>query len=243
MTRSPVFRVLWRRRALVALGAVLTLALTLKLITGAAGSGAIATTNVLVDTPRHQLIDRTSAGVETLGWRTAVLAELLGTEASKRRIARAVPVPTRMLSVVAPELNLPTIPASLPAAASKAAASAPGLYVLTTRTDNVLPLIEIRAEAPDRERATRLAEAAVSQLESGAVLGARPETPRFVVTRVAPVAARTASGDPQILRALALGGTLFCLWCTAIIVLPAGLDWWRRSGPKRPAGPPGAQRL
>jgi hypothetical protein len=236
MTPNPVLRVLWRRRALVVLGALLALALTLKMITGASGPAAYATTNVLVDTPRHQLVDRTSAGVETLGWRTTVLAELLGTEAAKRRIARAVPIATRALSIVAPELNLPTIPASLPEAASKAAASAQGLYVLTTRTDNVLPLIDIRADAPDRESATRLAEAAVSQLETGSVLGPRPNAPRFVVTRIAPIAARTASGDAQILRAVALGGTVFCLWCAAIIIVPAGLDWWRRSAPGRPTG-------
>lgn len=237
MTVAPnaVFRALWRRRAVVALGALLTMALMVKLIAGTSGASAVATTHVLVDTPRHQLVDRTSAGVETLGWRAAVLAELLGTESAKRRIARSVPIPTRTLSVVAPELNLPTIPASLPQAASEAAASSLAPYVLTTSTDNVLPLIEIRAEAPDRERAARLAEGAVTQLENGGVLGPRPDSPRFVVTRVAPVSARTASGDPDVMRAVALGGILFCFWCAAIVIVPGGLEWWRRAGRRRPA--------
>jgi hypothetical protein len=235
MPPSPVFRALWRRRALVGLGAVLTLALTVKAISGAGGAGAVATTSVLVDTPRQQLVDRSSAGVATLGWRAALLAELLGTEPAKRRIARDVPIATRMLSVVAPELNLPTIPASLPDAASKAAASSLAPYVLTTRTNGVLPLIEIRAEAPNIEQASRLADAAVSELEAGAVLGPRPDSPRFGVDRVAGVSARAAPADPQVMRALALGGFFFCLWCAMIIVVPAALEWWRRSGAERPA--------
>jgi hypothetical protein len=235
MVPNPVFRALWRRRALVVLGAVLALALTFKAISGTDGPGAIATTSVMVDTPRHQLVDRSSAGVETLGWRASVLAELLGTEPAKRRIAGDVPISTGMLSVVAPELNLPPIPASLPDAASKVAASSLAPYVVTTRTDGVLPLIEIRAEAPDADQAARLAGAAVSELEAGAVLGPRPDSPRFGVDRVAEISARAAPGDPQVIRALAFGGTLFCLWCAAIIVLPHALDWWRRSGAEHPA--------
>jgi hypothetical protein len=235
MPPNPVFQTLWRRKALVGLGALLALALTLKLITGAVGPGAVATTKVLADTPGHQLVDRTSAGIESLGWRAAVLSELLGTESVKRRIAREVPVPTRMLSVVAPELNLPTVNASLPELASKVAASSVAPYVLTTTTDGVLPLIKIRAKAPDVDQARRLAGAAVSELETGAVLGPRPDSPRFVVDRVAPISARPAHGDPQVMRALGLGATLFCLWCAAIILVPAGLDWWRGPAAERPA--------
>ena len=235
MAPNPLLRTLWRRRALIGLGALLALALTLKLITSTGDGGAIATTEVLIDTPQHQLVDRTSAGVETLGWRAAVLAEMLGTESAKRRIARGVPVPSRMLTVVASELNVPTIDASLPGVASEAAASAVTPYVLTTRTDTVLSLIEIRAEAPDRERAARLARAAVSQLESGGVLGPQPHSRRFVVTPVAPISARAAPADPQVLRTFGLGGTVFCLWCAAIFLVPAGLDWWRRLGAERPA--------
>jgi hypothetical protein len=243
MAPNPVLRLLWRRRALAGLGALLALALALKLITGAAGTGAVATTKVLVDTPRQQLIDRTSAGVETLGWRAAVLAELLGTDSAKERIARSVLIPAEMLSVVAPELNLPTIPASLPEAASKAAASSLQPYVLTTRANGVLPLIKIRARAPELDQATRLAEAAVTELESGAVPGARPDSPRFIVTRVAPIDSRAATGDPEILRALALGVTVFCLWCAAIVVASAGVRWWRRSGAQGNAKPSEARGL
>jgi hypothetical protein len=242
MTPNPVVRVLWRRRVLVLLGSQLALALTLKLIAGAAPPGGIATTKVLVDTPRQQLVDRTTAGVETLGWRTAVLADLLGTDSAKQQIARYAQIPEEMLSVVDPELNLPTIPASLPEAASKAAAESPTPYVLTTRANGVLPLIRIRARAPDRDQATRLAEAAVSQLESGAVLGPRPDSPRFVVTHVAQIDSRAATSDPEILRALALGGTVFCLWCAAIIIVSAGLDWWRGAdarGRAKPSEAPG----
>ena len=231
VTPNPVCAGLWRRRGVLGLGALLALALTVKVISGADGGGAIATTTALVDTPQHQLVDRAAGGVETLGWRAAVLAELLGTESAKRRIARAVPVPARMLSVVAPELNLPTIEASLPQVASEAASSSLAPYVLTTSTDGVLPLIKIQSQAPDGDRAIRLAGAAVSELEAGAVPLPRPDSPRFMVTRVAPITARAAPGDPQVLPALAVGGTMFCLWCAAAILVPGCLDWWRRSGP------------
>jgi len=233
MTPNPVFSGLWRRKVLLGLGALLALALTLRLIGGAAGEGAIASTSVLVDTPKHQFIDQGSAGVEALSWRAAVLAELLGTESSKRRIARAVPIPARMLSIVDPELNLPAIEASLPQVASEAAASSHGPYVLTARADGVLPLIEIRAEAPDSDQATRLADGAVSELEAGAVLGPRSDSPRFEVTPVGSISARETSSDPQVLRALTLGGILFCLWCAAIIMAPACVKWWRRPGAER----------
>jgi hypothetical protein len=235
MTPNPVFRTLWRRKRLLGLGALLALAMTLKLITGAGGPGAVATTNVLVDTPGHQLVDSSSAGVESLGWRAVVLSELLGTEPAKERIADEAQIPARGLSVVAPELDLPTIDASLPAAASKAAASSLAPYVLTTSADGITPLIEIRAEAPDVDHATRLAAAAVSELETGSALGTQPQSPRFVTDRVASIKARAVSGDPEFMRALAFGATLFCLWCVGIIVVPAGLGWWRRVSAERPA--------
>jgi hypothetical protein len=229
-TPNPVLRILWRRRALVALGALLALALTVKASGGAGGPGTIATTNVLLDTPRKQLVDEASAGVETLGWRATVLAELVGTESAKGEIAAAVPVSPQLLTVVAPELNLPTIPASLPKAASEAAAEARGDYVLTTRTDGLLPLIKIRAQAPDGEQAARLAGAAVSYIETGSDLGPRPDPPRFEVTRVGPIKTRPMADDPELARAVAVGAIFFCLWCMAVFGFDAGLEWWRRSG-------------
>jgi hypothetical protein len=231
---NPVIRILWRRRAVVVLGVLLAQALTIKAIGGAGGDGTLATTNVLLDTPRHQLVDRASAGVETLGWRAAVLAELVGTESAKARIAQAIAIPPEELTVVAPELNLPTIPASLPKAATEAAAEAPGDYVLTTRTDGVLPLIKIRAQAPDSEQATRLAGAAVADLEAGGFLGPRSESPRFEVSRVGPIKDRAIPADPELARAFAVSAIFFCFWCTAIFLFEAGLEWWRRSGAKRP---------
>jgi hypothetical protein len=227
---NPVFRTLWRRRALVALGALLAVALTIKAIGGAAGGGTIATTDVLLDTPRHQLLDKASGGVATLGWRATVLAELVGTESAKRQIAPAVPVAPEMLSVVAPELNLPTVLASLPKAASEAAASARGDYVLTTRTDAVLPLIKIRAQAPDRGQATRLAGAAVSYIEARVALDGRPESPRFEVARVGPIQTRAMPVDPKLARAFAVSVIFFCFWCSGIFVFDAGLEWWRKAG-------------
>jgi hypothetical protein len=232
---NPVLQILWRRRVPVALGALLALALAIKAIGGAGGDGTMATTNVLLDTPRHQLVDRSAGGVETLGWRAAVLAELVGTESAKRQIADAVPIPPQMLTVVAPELNLPAVPASLPKAASEAAATARGDYVLITRTDGILPLIKIRAQAPDDEEAIRLASAAVSQIEAGDFLGPLPESQRFEVTRVGGIKARTIPADPEVARAFAVSVLFFCFWCTAIFVFEAGLQWWRRTGTKRPA--------
>jgi hypothetical protein len=164
-----------------------------------------------------------------------VLAELIGTESAKRRIAQAVPIPPQTLTVVAPELNLPTIPASLPKAASEEAATARGDYVLSTRTDGVVPLIKIRAQAPDSEEATRLAGAAVSHIEAGGYLGPRPDEPRFEVTRVGDIKTRAIPADPELARAFAVSAIFFCFWCTAIFMCEAGLEWWRKSGAKRPA--------
>jgi hypothetical protein len=229
-----VFRILWRRRALVALGAALALGLMLKMMGGGEGNAAIASTNVLLDTPRHQLVDRASSGVAALGWRASFLAELVGAESAKREIARAVQIPPEALTVVAPELNVPSVPASLPKAASEGAVAAHGDYVLITRTDGVLPLIKIRAQAPDREEARLLASAALSLIKAGRFLGPSPDSPRFEVARAGAIKSRAAPAESELARALALSVIFFCFWCAAIFTFEAGLAWWRTSAGKHP---------
>ena len=235
MGLHATLRTFRRHWILLGTGVLLALALFIKVGMGGGPARGLATTQVLLDTPDQQLVDRASAGVETLGWRAAVLSQMMGSQPAERRIAGGVPVPPDQLAVVAPELNLPSVPASLPFAAAAAAAATPEPYVLTIRSDGILPLVDIRAQAPDRSQAARLAEAAVREFESGGGLGPAPESPRFDVTQIAQVRTRSIGGDPALLRASVAGGAVLCIWGLGILLIPAVLDWLRRPGPGRVA--------
>ena len=161
-------RVLWRRRILVGVGAILAVAVGFAVGGSPVPPSGLAKADVIVDTPQSALAAAAPRGFDTFYWRATLLAMLLGTDPARQQIARVTGVPEDQIAVTDLELTAPTVPAALPVAAVQAATTTAEPYVLTVSTNDVLPVVSIQAAAPDRAGAARLAAAAVSALQTGA---------------------------------------------------------------------------
>jgi hypothetical protein len=215
-----VLRLLWHRRLLVLLGAILAAGAAYALGPSPTPSRGFASTRVLLDTSRSQLVADAPEGADTLWWRATLAAQMLGTEDNRRNIAAAAGIPPASLDVTDLELTFPTIPASLPGAAVKGAYSSNRPFALNLHTDDIVPIIEITANAPDRASAVRLTEAAVTTLEAytsaaptAEVLGLEVES----VTSIDSVAIPSGQGRKKM---AAVGVVVFGMWIAALTLLP-----------------------
>ena len=212
-------RALWRRRILVSLGAVLAFAVAVKVGAGVSDGRALAKVGVLLDTPQSQLTNVDPPRVESLTWRANVLSLLLATEPARRQLAREAGIPAQQLAVVDSDLATPIVPASLPATA---AAANPGeVYLLSVHSDAMIPLISLDAQAPDREAAARLAEAAAHVLKISAAPADLPEARSFIAEPIGPITTRSVAAGHRTLRMLGVAIVLFGLWCVGIVLVSA----------------------
>jgi hypothetical protein len=232
-------RVLWRRRLLIAVGAVVAIAFGLAIGGAKPASTGFAHTRALVDTPKSQLTDNAPLGADSLTWRASLLAHLMATEANKQRLAQRVGIRRQELAVVDPALAIPEIASSLPKAASQLAGVTAVPYVLTVHMDDdTMPVISIEAVAPDRSRAARLAAAAMEILkedvpppqppelateeetESDAFRSDITRLQEFVVNDVGPIQSKTVVTGALPVKALGAAVFVFALWTAAIVLLP-----------------------
>jgi hypothetical protein len=214
----PIAAALWRQRLLVALGLALALAVALSL--GAATtSRGVAQSRLVLDTPTSQLIAPDPPGADTLPWRASLMAHLLRSDDLRRQIAAKAGVPPWQLAVIDPALREPEVAASLPTGAAEAAAVTGAPYAVTVEiTDEVLPIITILAEAPDRRRAVSLDRAAAEVLTS---LAPPPDAPRaiqgFVVEDVGPARSKTLETVSYV-KPVGAAVVVFGLWCIGLLL-------------------------
>jgi hypothetical protein len=226
---------MWRRRLLLALGLIGSLAIlvglggTKRVVTNT----ATATTTVTLDTPKSELVAASPAGADTLAWRASLMIHLLATQSSTRELAHRLGVPSDQVGVVDPALALPLIRTDTAEAATKVGANVLTPYVLTAFLPNdSVPVIRLSAAGPHRAGAERLAQAAVALLQSEAPSDSRPFISQvktdagdlrlqpFVVDQIAPVKVRLIASSSLPLKAI--GGALFFLlaWFFAVLLLP-----------------------
>lgn len=230
-----VLRLLWRRRVAVACGIALAIAGALAVGTDPVPPSATAETRVTVDTPHSQLVTSAPAGADSLPWRATLLAIMLGDNHARTRIAREAGVPPDRLDVVDPELGEPAVPASLPHTAAQVAADVHEPYRITVHTDDVLPVVAVATEAPDRATAVRLARAAVDALGAHAPQHDTKVLQGLRVERVSPIQAKTVPGGGGRMRLLLVAVVLLVLWCAVLAVLPALRRGLRGLRPRRTA--------
>ena len=158
-------RALWRRRILVAIGLLATLALAGKALTKPRPpASAMAWTRVIIDTPKSQLVTPAPDGMDTLIWRAHLLADLMTSQESTDAIARAAGFDPKDVRVQEPLLYTSTVPTPLPVAAQKSASSVREPYEVTLQYAWNLPVIEISTGAPDKAAAVKLAKAVTETL-------------------------------------------------------------------------------
>ncbi len=250
MELLPIVRAIWRRRlALVAIPLALAVFVALGGTTPVSTPNAVAWTGVTLDTPQSQLVAVAPPGAITLVWRASLLTHLMTTSTATQALARRVGVGADQVSVVDPALATPLVSTAMAQAASTAASRDVAPYTLTVFVANdSLPVISIEAAAPDRQGAQRLADAAVTVLQSqastggtftsqiatgGKVFARQP----FVIDQVAPVRVKELPVTALPIKAIGvsfLGLLAWCGgWCAGVLLL----RWWQALQGRRAALP------
>jgi hypothetical protein len=227
-----ILRLLSRRPILLAIGAVAAIAIGIL----AAGRGETKTTGsasarLIVDTAKSQLTYQAPGAVDTLPWRTSLLAYLAGSRSLTDRIATEVGIRRSELAVLYPDLEVPEKPDSLPSRASEVAAVISEKYVLTVDYDELLPVISLGAEAPDRGAASRLVEAAIGALkDAGTPASVTPQIQGLAVDSIGPVRSKAVVHKLPPLLGVGIAIVLFGIWSAAVAFIPLLLSAWRDAG-------------
>lgn len=242
MELLSILRLLVRRRALVAAGVVVALAVGLAAVNlrsdGAPPSG-VAEAKMLVDTHRS-VTDDLQGGTELLASQAALLATLLADEPQQATIAGVAGIAPDRLEVLASQITGPQVPSTL-------ARSLQGLVDLprrpyAIRVYSALSIVTVEATAPSAAGAAKLARAATATLAAVAAAAAPSPARSLVVKALGPVRAvelRPSGGRGPLLGAGAALAIL-ALWCCAIVVASGLARAWRSASVVRSRGSSGA---
>lgn len=236
-----VLHFLSRHRLLTAVGVLLALA------TGAAAAGLPpfggastepkereALVRVLVDTPSSLQTSAAGKGAETIVERAALIGETAAREDVAAAIARGAGLRPADIAVFAEAALVPPVISPLPEhAAEIETVAAPKKYVVALRLEDSVPILDVKAIAPDARAAVRLADATVAALQATTrYVAARPIPGAGVVLTPlgeATLAHATDSGRPSRVVALGAAIILFSVWCAAIVITGGALGAWRRA--------------
>lgn len=219
-----ILRILWRRRAVVALGCVVAVAVGLT-VGRAAPDTAIASGGLMLDTPVSQLSHASPVGADSLTARAILLGNLLATRPMEAKIASAAGLPRDNVAVIAGSSRMPTIPTALARHATDAVAARPEKHVVVVQVEEPLPLVSIEALAPDRRSAVALAGAATRVAQEAAASDSR----RIVVESVGPAEVRVVSGSSGRTKALAASIVMIALWCGGVVFASVAMRRRRRA--------------
>jgi hypothetical protein len=229
-----ILRLVSRRRILVAIGAVAAIAVGILVAGGETKTSGAASARLMLDTAKSQLIHQAPSGSGTLTWRTVLLAYLAGSRPLMDRIVNGIGIRRNELVVVYPKLEVPERPAALPSRAAEVATVTSEKYILLVDFDELLPIISLEAEAPDRAAAARLVEAAVSTLkDTGTPVRVTPQIQALAVESMGPVRSKAIVHKPQPLLGVAIAVALFGVWSAGVVFIPLLLSAWRGAG-RRP---------
>jgi hypothetical protein len=221
-----VLRTLVRRWPLVVLGLALAVMAGVELGSTRSAGSTSASARVLIDTPDRPSIELGSRVADTLGLRAGLLGDLMATTAAQRSVAALSGISPRDLAVIGPAADPPPVQIPLAVAATEAAAAPQATHVLSVAASGKIPIIALRADAPDAATATRIVRAATLTLER--IVETR--STRGVGLRAEPLGAvvpQTTPGVPrQTLGALAATALSFA-WCAAIVAGSWAAGLWR----------------
>jgi hypothetical protein len=201
----------------------------------------VANAQVLVDTQRSQVVGASSAvtpeGGQVLGMlatQANLLADLMVEGPIKADIAHRAGLKPNKLVGVSSAVTVPSASTSGPSSVS--VPSGPNVYSLTTQilSDNAgsttLPIIEINAYAPDRDKAARLASAAVAGLQSFVSSKAAddriPNADRLSILSLGVSQATTQTNGPSPLMGFVVALGVFLLGCGSILWVLGLIRGW-----------------
>jgi hypothetical protein len=243
MELLPILSILWRRRWLVIVGLVGSLAVAYLLQSTPKLGPGTAAAQVMLDTPRSDLASSEEDDTTNLAPRAALVAHTVATDQVRDRLARAVGLPPERLAVIDASFRYPVAPTTLPQAASEAALSAPEPYLLQTRFDGITPIIWLEARAPDPADAARLVDAAVKDLSTTYVATGKGSAYKpFTIERVSDTRVHQLITGRARMTAVVAGGMLFVLWCFCLIAHTSFAAWLRERSGRVAAPEPWAER-
>jgi len=188
-----------------------------------------ATVRIRVDTPMSQVVEVSPKGVDTLGSQANLLANLMVEGVVKSSIAqRAGLKDTELIGVSESAVGEPGTP-PVPTTTARTGHIL-STNVLTNTGGATLPIIEIKAQAPDAAAAGKLAAAAVVSLrdyvDQRANAGQVPDQRRLRVSAIGPPQTETVSRGPGRVMILAVVIFVFCLGCGVIVTVSAMRRMW-----------------
>jgi hypothetical protein len=240
MELLAIAHLLWERRLLVVLGAVVAVAAALlvgRAMPGPSAGYGAGMVRMVLDTTDSQLVKAAPVGAATLPMRARLLATKLAADTSRTTIAAAAGVPRDELTVLSPaDKALPVIETPLVKQVGAAASDANAPYVVEVFTPEETPLITIKTSAVDPAHAARLAGVAAAGLQDLLIEADKSQSRGFVLRTVAPVRAiRVVSPSRRPFIMLAAALMVFCLWCGSVVLASGLAARARRPTPRRPA--------
>jgi hypothetical protein len=228
-----ILRILWRLRAFVALVAILAIVCGWALAYRVSFpperrsySVGTANANVLIDTPKSQVIAVAPTGSDTLGARAQVIASLLVDGDIKDAIARRAGVPANKLLAFTESPDNPGPPLTRKSLSYKTG-------VALTSDGSQLPIVNVQTQAPTVRQAIDLANDAVAglgdYLRTTAATEMVPDARRLRFTPLGTAQGHDAARGPGRVMALAVMIFVFFSGCGTILVVSAISRGWRAS--------------
>lgn len=242
MELARALKALWKRRRLVALGAVIaSIAATLSAftvgifpptLTPRTNTFATASTQILVDTPNSAFANLEEE-VEPLNTRAAVFSRFLASPLAITLIAREAGLPANSIEGQGPyEQNLPVFEQE--PTADKRSSQIIGeraLYRLRFENNPDLPIVTVFAQAPTADGAHKLADAAPEALSSyiNNIQEAQktPAKRRVIVHQLGDATGGVVNGGANAQIAMLVFFVVLVLWCLLLIPAHTIARGWR----------------
>ncbi len=257
MEFARTIKILWQRRRLVAVGAlVAAIAATLSVyqadlfppsLTSRTNVFATGSSEMLVDTPASAFADL-STDLTQLDTRASVFARFLASPALVTLIGRKAHLPADAIEAQGPyDLNLPVINQEPTAEQRSSQIIGEGaLYRLRFENNPTLPIISVFAQAPTQGEALALARAAPAALRAYVDrLQARQHTPdssRVEIRALGKATGGVVNEGANVQIGALVFLVVFAGWCMLLVPAHNVARGWRQAGnPDRPpAGKAGA---
>lgn len=234
MELARALKALWKRRRLVAVGAVIALiaatlsAFTVSIfppgLTPRTNTFATASTQILVDTPSSAFANLEEE-VEPLNTRAAVFSRFLASPLAITLIAREAGLPANAIEAQGPyEQNL-AIFEQEPTAEKRSSQiiGERALYRLRFENNPDLPIVTVYAQAPTADEAHKLADAAPAALSSyiSNIQESQhtPDNRRVIVHQLGDATGGVVNGGANAQIAALVFFVVLVLWC--LLLMPA----------------------
>lgn len=244
MEFARTLKILWQRRRLVALGglvaflaailSVYTVSLVPPGLSSRTNVFATASTQLLVDAPNSAFADL-SNDLTPLETRASVFARFLASPAALELIARDAHLPLDSIEAQGPyDMNLPVIQQEPTAGARSTQLIGEGdLYRLRFENNPVLPIVSVFAQAPTKDQAIALANAAPQALSTYITsIQDRQRTPdnqRVVIRKLGNATGGVVNKGASLEIGLLVFFVVFGAWCMLLIPAQTIARGWRES--------------